>query len=255
METLKPGTALFAGPSSAVLRDAAGELFSIALPEEAVAGVRAALTAADAPEPAELAAFAHAGHLGRRTGWPAGRRVVAVLGGDAFAATLAAAGAEPVRAEPDLDSLVDLMPAAVCAWHDGPAPSSWLELDALAAHGIAFQRISREGRHVLFEPVAVPHRDVRARRLAAAGSGHPHLAAYWAGDDVVLGEETPDAAELMLIAALAAKDLAAWAAGRVPATGSLLPKAIPPARRLRVLDLDSGAIADHPVLPVPASAP
>ncbi|MEU4805275.1 hypothetical protein [Actinosynnema sp. NPDC023587] len=259
VETLKPGTALFTGPSGAALRDAAGELFAVALSDEAIGGVRAALTGADAPAPAELSAFDHAGHLGGRAGWPVGRRTVAVLAERSadLVDALRRAGANPVvpRAGAGLAEVLELGPAAVCAWHDGPAPDRWRELDALADHGIGWQRISREGRHVLLEPIGVPHRDVRARRLAAAGSGHRHLRAYWAGENAVRGDETPDPAEFLLVAALAVKDLARWAADVPVAGNSLTPGAIPAHRRLRVLDLDTGALADHPVLPVPASAP
>ncbi|CCH30604.1 hypothetical protein ABZ816_39685 [Actinosynnema sp. NPDC047251] len=259
METLKPGTALFTGPSGAVLRDAAGELFAVALSDEAVGGVRAALTRADAPVPPELSAFDRAGHLGRRASWPVDRRTVAVLAGPgaALVDALRLAGANPVvlPGETGLDELLERRPAAVCGWHDGPAPDRWLDLDPLAGHGIGWQRISREGRHVLLEPIGVSHRDVRARRLAAAGSGHRHLRAYWAGENAVLGDETPDPAELLLVAALAVKDLARWAADLPVTRNSLTPDAIPAHRRLRVLDLDTGALADHPVLPVPASAP
>ncbi|MBW4717774.1 hypothetical protein [Saccharothrix obliqua] len=259
MGTLKPGTALFAGPSGTVLRDAAGELFAIALPDEAVDAVRAALAGADAPTAPELAAFDHAGHLGRRQTWPVERRTVVVLADDGvdFADALRRAGAHPVvlPATADLAAVLAEHPAAVCAWHDGPAPERWLEFDALAGHGVGWQRVSREGRHVLLEPVGVPHRDVRARRLAAAGSGHRHLLAYWSGERVVVGDEAPDPAELLLVAALAAKDLARWATGVPVVANSLTPRAIPAHRRLRVVDLDTGAIADHPVLPVPISAP
>ncbi|XVV07038.1 hypothetical protein ACQPW3_17310 [Actinosynnema sp. CA-248983] len=259
MKTLKPGTALFTGPTGPVLRDAAGELFAVALPDAAVTWVRAALTRADAPPTPELGAFEHAGHLGTRASWPMGRRTVAVLADHAIEAAeaLRRAGARPVVLRPDtgLSAVLDIAPAAVLAWHDGPAPEHWLELDELADHGIGWQRVSREGRHVLLEPIGVTHRDVRARRLAAAGSGHRHLTAYWAGRDAVLGDEAPDAAELLLVAALAVKDLACWATGGVSVTNSLTPGAIPAHRRLRVVDLDSGAIADHPVLPVPDCAP
>ncbi|MFD7654144.1 hypothetical protein ACFV4N_09225 [Actinosynnema sp. NPDC059797] len=287
METLKPGTALFSGPTGAVLRDSTGELFAVALPDEAVEAVRAALTA-DAPAPPELAAFSRAGHLGRRAAWPADRRVVGVLdtggpvgepgrggedgrGEDGRAGGLAGdpaggppgelvralrlAGAEVVVVPPDPAAVLELAPAALCAWHDGPAPEHWLELDALAGHGIGWQRVSREGRHVLLEPLGVSHRDVRLRRLAAAGSGHEHLRAYWAGTRAVTGDEAPDAAERELIAALAVKDLARWITGATGSGGSLTPAGVPADRRLRVLDLDTGAIADHPVLPVPDSAP
>lgn len=250
MRTLKPGTALFTGPRGPVLRDAAGELFSVALPDDALAAVRAALTTPDAPVPAELDAFARAGHLGERARWPAPRRVVAVISDHAkeLAEVLAAAGAEPVVLE-GFDAVAELAPAALCTWHDGPAPREWLEWEPAAPRGIAWQRTSREGRHVLLEPIDVPHRDVRARRLAAAGSGHEHLLAYWAQRDAVLGDEAPDAAEVLLVAALIAKDLFRWACS-VPDTGP-----IPAARRLRVLELDTGTTTDHAVLPVPDSAP
>ncbi|MFC6090978.1 hypothetical protein [Saccharothrix lopnurensis] len=259
METLKPGTALFTGPSGAVLRDATGELFAVALPDETVEAVRAALTG-DAPAPPELAAFARAGHLGRRAAWPGDRRVVAVLdtaGGpdDELVRALDLAGAKVVVVPPDPAAVLALAPAALCAWHDGPAPEHWLELDVLAGHGIAWQRVSREGRHVLLEPLGVSHRDVRLRRLAAAGSGHGHLRAYWAGTRVVTGDEAPDAVERRLVAALAVKDLTRRLAGATGAGGPLTPAGVPADRRLRVLDLDTGAIADHPVLPVPDSAP
>ncbi|GGM58202.1 hypothetical protein GCM10012275_31750 [Longimycelium tulufanense] len=150
--------------------------------------------------------------------------------------------------------------AAVCAVANGPAPEHWLDLDHLPGRGIAWQRVSREGRHVVLEPVAgragdVRHGDVRRRRLAAAGSGHRHLTAYWSGHDAMTGDERPDPAEQALIAHLTALDLRTWALGHMPRGGSLTPGAVPPPRRVRILDLDSGAISDHPVLPVPPCAP
>lgn len=255
METLIPGATLFRGPSGPVLRDVTGELFGVALPDSTIESVRAALGPDDAAAPGELAAFREAGHLGKRLHWPENRRVVAVLAEDEFAAALRSAGAEPVVVTPSADAVLDLAPAAFCAWHDGPAPEHWLELDVLREHGIAFQRVSREGRHVLFEPAGVSHRDVRSRRLAAAGSGHEHLLAYWAGTGALHGDDAPDAAERLLIATLAAKDLTVYTLGAELRTGPLIPTAIPARRRLRVLDLDTGAISDHPVLPVPATAP
>ncbi len=222
----------------------------------------------DAPEgegPEELASFAASGHLGARSRWPDRLRRVVVLGEAAIsiglATALRGAGACPLVVDGvhDVDRLRSLSPAAVCAVHPGPAPGWWAELDELTTDGIAWQRVSVEGRHAIVEPVAatphdVGHGDVRARRLAAAGSGHEHLAAYWADVDV---RSELDAADLALLAALTARDLATWAAGDpiAPEGGSLVPSPLPARRRLRVLHLDTGAIADHPVLPVPRCAP
>ncbi|WP_424187587.1 hypothetical protein ACOBQX_07230 [Actinokineospora sp. G85] len=255
MDTLKPGTALFDGPAGPVLRDATGELFGVALPPEALDRVRVALSGAG-PRPDELAAFARAGHLGARP--TLDRPTVAVVAdgpaADALTGALDLAGAAPVRLPADLEALLAACPAAVCAWHDGPAPAAWADLDVLADRGVAWQRISREGRHVLLEPIGTGHRDVRLRRLAAAGSGHGHLSAYWTGGGL-RGDDAPDAAERALIAALAVKDLVRHLTGATPAPGGLTPAGVPPHRRLRVLDLDGGEIADHPVLPVPATSP
>ncbi|RCV47519.1 hypothetical protein DEF23_26625, partial [Marinitenerispora sediminis] len=205
---LRPGTALYrAGTGRTVLRAADGELFEIALPDPAIAAVHAALTGPDgAGLPPELDAFAAAGHLGARPGWPAGRRRVGVvrtpadpgaLAPLAAALTLAGAIALPLDPGDDPERLAAADVDALCWLHDGPAPRSWTRLDALADRGVAWQRISREGRHVLIEPVAarpgdVRHADVRARRLAAAGSGHRHLTAYWDGaaaGELTLGDE------------------------------------------------------------------
>ncbi|MDA3642616.1 hypothetical protein LZ318_39170 [Saccharopolyspora indica] len=256
---LRPGCSVFTVEGrGTVLRDAAGQMFDIALPDEAV---RSALTGA---ETEALAAFRKAGHLGERARWPEDRARVVVLADEsaALCEALRRAGAEPVAAPAD-SSLADVLggdPAAVCAWSDGPAPSAWRELDVLVDHGVAWQRASREGRHVLIEPVAgaVRHRDVVARRLAAAGSGHRHLAEFWAQHDAgtaLHGEETTDAADLALVVALLVTDLRAWAIGSDAGGSAFQPEPLPASRRLRVVGLDTGAISDHPVLPVPASAP
>ncbi|MER7012226.1 hypothetical protein ABT324_12455 [Saccharopolyspora sp. NPDC000359] len=258
---LRPGCSVFTieGRGTA-LRDTDGLMFDIALPEEAIRG---ALTGADGAGPEVLAAFRNAGHLGARATWPEDRARVVVLADESaqLCAALHAAGAEPVAAPADSTApdILERRPAAVCAWSDGPAPRSWLELDALVDHGVAWQRASREGRHVLVEPVAgdVRHSDVVARRLAAAGSGHHHLAEFWAqhgAGRALHGDEGADAADLALVVALLVADLRAWALGS-RAGESAFAEPLPPSRRLRVVGLDTGAISDHPVLPVPASAP
>ncbi|MER7082468.1 hypothetical protein SAMN02982929_02103 [Saccharopolyspora kobensis] len=256
---LRPGCSVFTVEGrGTVLRDAAGQMFDIALPDDAV---RSALTGA---ETEALAAFREAGHLGERATWPADRARVVVLADDGapLREALRRAGAEPVVA-PANSTAAELLahePAAVCAWSDGPAPGRWRELDALVDHGVAWQRASREGRHVLIEPVAgdVRHRDVVARRLAAAGSGHRHLAEFWAqhgAGDALHGEEAADAADLALVVALLVADLRAWAVGPGAGGSAFQADPLPASRRLRVVGLDTGAISDHPVLPVPASAP
>jgi hypothetical protein len=263
---LRPGVTVFDVPGRGpAVRAAGGTLHGIALPPERVEELRAWFAAPSAEPPddlcAALAAFDAAGHLGPRPVWPAERRRVAVLASDAvlaeqLVAGLGAAGALPEILPADAD-LPSLRPAAVCAVRHGPAPASWSDLDVLPAEGVAWQRASVEGRHLLLEPVAdgpdgVAHADVRARRLAAAGSGHTHLGAYWAA-----AEPGPlDAGDRALIVALVVADLRAWATDRRdPVPGALVTAAVPARYRLRVVDLDSGAVADHPVLPVPASAP
>ncbi|PRX97759.1 hypothetical protein [Allonocardiopsis opalescens] len=274
---LRPGAALFTvdGRGTA-LRSATGEMFDLALPEATARATLDALAGADGDvrvlrEP--LAAFASAGHLGNRPVWPSGRASVAVLTTsaslhDALAEALERAGARPSPVD-DATTPRELAEGgwtAVCAIADGPAPPGWSALDALPAAGVAWQRVSREGRHVLLEPVAsrpddVSHTDVRRRRLAAAGSGHVHLTAYWERSSdahtgaMARGDERLSAFEAVLVAQLAAFDLRLWATSATPRDTELSPGALPPTRRLRVLDLDSGAIADHPVLPVPPCAP
>lgn len=261
MSQLTPGAALFGLPQArTALRSPEGEVLDIALAPEVLTAVRATLTTG-APPPPELSAFAEAGFLGARRAWPAERAAIGVLAAPEiakpYADLLREHGAAPRlldRAEP-LDGL-----AAVCALHDGPAPEWWTELDELPGRGVAWQRISREGRHALLEPVAagptdVRHRDVRLRRLAAAGSGHAHLSAYWAQQDLVTGAESFDAADLSLVLAAAALDLRGWAVSQPPrAAGSLVTSELPANRRLRVIDLDTGAITDHSVLRVPDCA-
>ncbi|MGW3472709.1 hypothetical protein ACWDKQ_30515 [Saccharopolyspora sp. NPDC000995] len=262
---LRPGCSVFTVDGrAAVLRDAAGAMFDIALPSEELAAVRSALTDENCVEPKALEAFRQAGHLGARATWPAERaRVVVLAREDAtFCEALRRAGADPVVV-PATSTAADILacdPAAVCAWSDGPAPSAWRELDVLVDHGVAWQRASREGRHVLVEPVAgeVRHRDVVARRLAAAGSGHHHLAAFWAQHDTgeaLHGDGDADPSDLALVVALLVNDLRAWALGSRSGESAFQRDPLPVDRRLRVVDLDTGAISDHPVLPVPASAP
>ncbi|MGW0519888.1 hypothetical protein [Crossiella sp. NPDC003009] len=261
MSQLTPGAVLFGLPEDrTALRSPEGEVLDIALPPEILTAVRATLTTG-AQAPPELSAFAEAGFLGRRRAWPAERAAVGVLATEELAQPyldlLRAHGADPRLVTADaLDGL-----AAVCALHDGPAPQWWTELDELPARGIAWQRISREGRHAILEPVAagpadVRHRDVRLRRLAAAGSGHQHLAAYWAQRETITGAEHFDAADLNLVLAAAALDLRSWACAQpTRPAGSLVTTELPANRRLRVLDLDTAAITDHPVLRVPDCAP
>ncbi|MFP5021949.1 hypothetical protein [Pseudonocardia phyllosphaerae] len=251
---LRPGVALFEVPGRGnALRTASGRLVGVDLPGSAVAALDAWFADPGGARPdgldGEIAAFAAAGHL-RSTG-PAPTVRVAVLGtgplADAVAAVLAGPGTVPAPV-----SGAD----AVCAVGDGPAPEAWTAHDDLPGRGVAWFRLSVEGRHGIIEPPAVVpgdagHADVRARRLAAAGSAHPHLAAYWAATAGQAG-----AGERELLAALLAADVRAWARGDThPAAGDLVPAALPARRRLRVVDLDTGAIADHPLLPVPEQAP
>ena len=259
---LRPGAALFPSPRTGMaLRDANGNLFDLALDDTTSDAVRAALTGHGQP-PKEIAAFRDAGHLGQRRPWPDDRARIGVLAEPATALVLIAqlrrAGAIPLSVTADTIDTADVH--AVCAVHDGPAPAWWTELDSLLTNGVGWQRVYREGRHVLVEPLAgdLPHADVRARRLAAAGSGHDHLETYWtscATQEAVLGDEHMNAAEVTLVCAMAVQDLAGWAHATAHRTSAFGPDAVPAARRLRVIDLDTFAIGDHPVLPVPPCAP
>lgn len=287
MERLRPGVSVFEVPGrGSALREASGRLRGIDLPRDTVEALTRWFDGVDpVPPPGldpERGAFAAAGYLDETP--PPRTAIVTVAGRGALADAVAAALAGPgvqVRRR-DLDSLAAALAGeagtgaatgtgtdtptdtatgtgtdAVCAVADGPAPAAWTALDTLPARGTAWFRLAVEGRHGILEPPAVHpddagHADVRARRLAAAGSGHPHLLAYW--------EAAPDAptgpGDHALLAALLAADVRAWIAGHdTPATGDLVPAALPARRRLRVVDLDTAAIADHALLPVPDSAP
>jgi hypothetical protein len=264
---LRPGVTVFDVPGrGTAVRGAGGALHGVALPQARIAELRGWFAAPSAEPPPglveDLAVFDAAGHLGTRETWPVDRRRVAVLASDpdlaaGLAAAFGAAGAHPEILPADAPGLPSLRPAALCAVHHGPAPAWWADVDGLADAGVAWQRVSVEGRHLLLEPVSdgpggAGHTDVRARRLAAAGSGHHHLAAYWdAAEPVPL-----DATDRALLVSLVVADLRAWALDRRdPVPGGLVPEPLPARYRLRVVDLDSGAVADHPVLPVPACAP
>lgn len=277
MERLRPGVSVFEVPGrGSALREASGRLRGVDLPRDTVEALTRWFDGVDpVPPPGldpERGAFAAAGYLDETP--PPRTATVTVAGrgalADAVAAALAGRGMQVRRR--DLDSLAAALAGetgtetdtetgigtdAVCAVADGPAPAAWTALDTLPAHGTAWFRLSVEGRHGILEPPAVHpgdagHADVRARRLAAAGSGHPHLLAYW--DAAPAAPTGPG--DHALLGALLAADIRAWIAGHdTPATGDLVPAALPARRRLRVVDLDTAAIADHALLPVPDSAP
>jgi len=270
VERLRPGVSVFEVPGQGTaLREASGRLRGVDLPRPTVEALTRWLDGTDPEPPAgldpERHAFAAAGYLADA---PAPRRVTVTVVGDgaladAVAAALTGPGTDVRRAGPDTvlatpgDTVLATPGDAVCAVTDGPGPAAWTALDTLPGCGCAFFRLAVEGRHGILEPPAVHpgdagHADVRARRLAAAGSGHPHLSAYWDTAPAT----TTGPGDRALLAALLAADVRAWAAGHdVPADGDLVPAALPARRRLRVVDLDTAAIADHPLLPVPDSAP
>lgn len=277
MERLRPGVSVFEVPGrGSALREASGRLRGVDLPRDTVEALTRWFDGVDpVPPPGldpERGAFAAAGYLDETP--PPRTATVTVAGRGALADAVAAALARPVVRvrRRDLDSLAGALAGetgtetdtgtgigtdAVCAVADGPAPAAWTALDTLPARRTAWFRLSVEGRHGILEPPAVHpgdagHADVRARRLAAAGSGHPHLLAYW--DAAPAAPTGPG--DHALLAALLAADIRAWIAGHdTPATGDLVPAALPARRRLRVVDLDTAAIADHALLPVPDSAP
>ncbi|MGP4102631.1 hypothetical protein [Nonomuraea sp. KM90] len=126
-----------------------------------------------------------------------------------------------------------------------PPAAAWAALDAEVGR-VARQRCSVEGATAVIEPIAVAggdvtHTHVRQRRLAASDSPD-HLAAYWAGPPIHAASAI-DPVAAAFVAALLAADLLAWAAGR------------PHGRRLRLADLRTQRVSDHPILPVPSHHP
>lgn len=259
---LRPGVSMFPVPDrGTALRDPAGRLVGVDLPPSAVTALEAWFGGGTRPDglDEEIGAFEAAGFL-HRPARPVALRI-GVLGDGPLASAVTEALAGPAVSAAPARHVALLgdgdLPDAVCAVAEGPAPAAWTELDVLAERGIGWFRLSVEGRHGVLEPPAVGagdvgHADVRARRLAAAGSGHAHLSAYWAA----AGSARLSAGDRALLAALLAADVRAWAhepAGA--ADGDLVPGALPARRRLRIVALDTAAVADHPVLPVPVNAP
>jgi hypothetical protein len=262
---LAPGVEVVAVPGRGLaIRTADGEFLSVRTGDADQAALLARLsgTATDEPD-AELDrlvnAFEDAGYLAEeppRAEWPAERRDIRLVGApvltEPLAACLRAQGAEPRPAESD--TVADGPPAAVVWCVDGPVPAGlWDAADRLPERGIAWLRCHREGWQAVVEPLAaavgdVTSSDVRARRLAATPA-HRELAAYWSGprtSGALVHLSTPAA---WLIAALLTDDLARWATD-APDTG-----AVPARRRLRLVDLRTLTVTEHPVLPVPDVAP
>ncbi|WP_067478939.1 hypothetical protein [Actinomadura hibisca] len=136
---------------------------------------------------------------------------------------------------------------------DGPAVVSWC-CDALPPPGwrtfdpgtAAWQRCSVEGTTAVLEPVTQTKgdpgpADVRARRLAASGSPE-HLAAYWTGP-ITHSASAVGPVEALFVAALLAADLLALTRGEART------------RTLRLADLRTQRVTDHPILPLPAFHP
>ncbi|PZG41734.1 hypothetical protein C1I98_20850 [Spongiactinospora gelatinilytica] len=123
----------------------------------------------------------------------------------------------------------------------------WRELDALCRDaGIPWHRGHSEGRRWYVGPFTPAHggagyEDVRLRRLAAC-PWPEELAAYWAFlDGGGLPAAPADPRGAVVAAALIAADLRAWRAGLEP-----------PGAGVQVgIDLHSGRLRRHPVLPVP----
>ncbi|MCX9192221.1 hypothetical protein C3Y87_12510 [Carbonactinospora thermoautotrophica] len=185
----------------------------------------------------------------------------------------AGAGPHPAAAKADRaggpDPAVRADGVAAVVWCcDGPAPRDWrLFEDALVERGIAWQRCSREGYQMYIEPVAaqpgdVLHEHVRLRRLATCVA-HRHLAAYWTGERIAGPHRLLGPAEAALVASLLVADLRAWALGTyrgsrpawVPGTRDRSGATLPPARRVRRVDLRDLTVTEHPVLPIPPVEP
>lgn len=135
-------------------------------------------------------------------------------------------------------------PATVSWCSDGLPPADWQDhCDATLLAGATWQCCSVEGAIAVLEPIAaapgdVGHADVRGRRLAASQSPD-HLAAYWAGEPVHTSPAL-GVVEAHLVAALLAADLIRCARGQGRT------------RLVRLVDLRTQTVSDHPVLPLPA---
>jgi hypothetical protein len=132
-----------------------------------------------------------------------------------------------------------------CAEHLPDA--AWLELDdRCRAAGIPWHRGHGEGRRWYVGPFTAAeggagYRDVRLRRLAAC-PWPDELAAYWSHLDAGGRPVAPaDPQGAAAAAAFLAADLMAWRAGQVPSGAGVQVG----------IDLFTGEVRRHPVLPVP----
>ncbi|MFC9971067.1 hypothetical protein ACFVH6_09215 [Spirillospora sp. NPDC127200] len=230
---LAAGTAIFERGGAPVLRTAEGEFLDLhaevggdldALPDRVVRAFE------------ERGLFAAPGNA---ADW-----AVAVLGDGRIAAALrellVAAGFGRIVAAPD--ALPD-GPAAVSWCCDALPPAAWGTFVPGAA---AWQRCSVEGATAVLEPLTRSAgdpgpADVRARRLAASGSPE-HLAAYWAGR-ATHSASAVGPVEACFVASLLAADLLALVRGEART------------RTLRLADLRTQRVTEHPILPLPAFHP
>ncbi|WP_084955681.1 hypothetical protein [Thermoactinospora rubra] len=229
--TLAPGVSIFDLDGTAVLRTPDGEFLAVNAEVGPDLGGLA---------PAVAEAFSRAGFLAPDS--ECAPAAVAVAGDGLIAQSLAGlVDRTPLSLVPSIEE------ADVVSWAcDGlPPQREWAALDAEVGR-IAWQRCSVEGATAVIEPIAVApgdvtHEHVRLRRLAASDSPG-HLAAYWATTPLHAAPAvTPVTAAF--VASLLAADLLAWAHGH------------PRTRTLRLADLRTQRVADHPILPVPPHDP
>ncbi|MFI6510421.1 hypothetical protein ACIBCT_22685 [Streptosporangium sp. NPDC050855] len=238
---LAAGTAIYTKDGHPVLRTSSGEFLDLNIDLKGGLG--------DLPERAVLA-FEERGLLAAPAGAP--ERTVLVVG-DGLIATalhdlLRQAGFVTRTARPD-EALTNVVPGrTVLTWCcDDLPPPDWEPFGVAAVQaGAVWQRCSVEGATAVLEPLTLTgadlsHSHVRARRLAASESPD-HLAAYWTARP----EHASTAVgtiEAHLVAGLLAADLAVLEAGR------------PRTRTLRMVDLLTQRVSDHPILPLPAFHP
>ncbi|AZI58971.1 hypothetical protein EH165_13275 [Nakamurella antarctica] len=260
---LTPGHALFLTGGQPTIRLPHGELIAVNLGtlglntqdyhSTSAAGSDTVVLEKLLRMPAFGQAMAQRGFAGYKSGtsWSAQRRRIGLGGSgqiaDGLAALLKRAGCELVRVvDPKEAQALDV--SALCWCSDDVAPQLWLDQEhLLIGAGIAWLRVSVEGalaylEPLAFGPLAVDHRAVRSRRLAA--SAHPDAQlSLWHGD----GISEPylmSAAAGGLVADLLFNDLRDWATSRPGET-------VEASQRLRVVDLRELISQDHPILVIP----
>ena len=266
---LRPGAHLYRGPDGAWRYHLPGEGFiRITAPDQLLRTVQPALhgmtdctaTVQDEDAGRFIAALRERGMLAAPPdATPPGEhirplRTILVVGDNPLGRTVAgllAGEAEAVRCGPAEPSSVAVVDAVVCC--AGWLPDvRWQRVDQWCSeHGTPWHMAYLEGTRWYLGPMAVPGRtagyqDVRARRLAACGVPD-ELAAHWSyldSERALPPVPWPGRAGLAVLAGLLVGDLLSYRdTGEAAADGVQL-----------AVDLETGEVDRHPVLPLPVVA-